>query len=204
MTGVPSASFDALVIAQELTASGDGVTSTEVHVFAYLACLLAMYDGHSPPWWDYQFVGTKIGAPYSAMLADAVDLLTATGSLQQSAGVLSISKRGRDDIAALSIFDSYAPRTRYLEAACQCALTIPLASLGEILRAEPQLRSAVSLMQSRELLDEMGVALLETHFAAVRRALADVGSEAAYSDLMIPATVWLTYLSDEANVRAVP
>jgi hypothetical protein len=82
---------------------------------------------------------------------------------------------------------------RYLDAASATALAIPLPAVADALSFEPGLRRALRFVKVRALLDEAGIALLEEQFAAVHAALADRG--AAQEDLMVPAVVWLTYLS---------
>jgi hypothetical protein len=197
MTGVPAATFDALVTADIQTASGEGVTSVEFHVFAYLACLLSLYDGRKADWWTYAFVGTTVGAPFSTTLADAVELLTANGLVDRDERATRITTEGKDELAILSTFERNIPRVRYLRAACACALSVPIASLVEIIKREPQLRSSTGLMQSRALLDDTGLALLAPHFDALRAILGAREEEEGEGDLMIPGAVWLMYLASE-------
>lgn len=185
------------MVADSLAATAGGVAEPELHMFCYLACLLALYDGREPSWWDYEFTATKVGAPYSKTLDDAKQLLAATGLLRTDEELLAITEQGRLDKKLFMSFQTYAPRVKYLMAACNVSLAFPLASMGPALAHEPQLRAAMKLVQTRTLLDEAGLALLRPHFNALQKILAYPGEDAADRDLSVPAVIWLTYLARE-------
>lgn len=200
MSASPTAVFDTLHIADRLTEFGDGVTAAEIHVFGYLARVLLTFDQGAEITWDYSFVGTAVGAPYSIDLGEAIDSLIANGLIEINSRVIQITERGALELQQLSSFSSYRPRIRYLSAACDSALALPLASVGEMLKGDPQLRTAIGLTQSRNLLDEAGLALLEPYLDGLREAVG-AGSQ-VQRDLMAPAIVWLSYLGSEADRRA--
>ena len=113
---IATASFDILVVADNLDAVGEGVSVPELHVFTYLACILSIYDGRSPDWWSYDFAGTKVGAPYSVTVAEANELLVANGQLARDGRVANITPDGRRYKETLSSFAIYEPRIPYLTA----------------------------------------------------------------------------------------
>jgi hypothetical protein len=199
VSNIAAPSFDVLAIVENMSTTIGGITEPEIYVFAYLACLLSLYDGKDTSWWTYKFTATQAGAPYSKNLSDGSDLLVAGGLLKQGNDVLELTARGRAEVELLDSLSGYSARRRYLSAACDCALTLPLAAIREVLGQEPQLRSAIELMQTRPLLDEAGMALLRPHLEGLRAVLADSARYGGDRDLLVPAVLWLTYLDDEAN-----
>jgi hypothetical protein len=186
------AEFDLLQIAAMQTEASAGMTDGELHMLAYLACLLAVYDGHRPPWWGYKFTATRTGAPFSFLLSTAQDRARNSGLIERREEVWTITDLGRVDLGQISEVMLNARRLPYLDAAAGAALAMPLPSVAGALGREPGLRRALRFVKTQELLDEAGLALLEDQFNALNEALA--GDNAA-DDLMVPAVVWLTYLA---------
>lgn len=199
MADLAVSSFDVLAIAHSMSGHVDGVTEPEVHVFSYLACLLSLYAGHDASWWSYEFSATKDGAPYSREVSESCISLIANGSLRTVGRLLRITDRGATEFELLGGLIAFMPRLRYLVAACDSTLAIPLATIREVLSREPQLRSAISQMQARPLLDEMGMALLKPHLDGLHEVLVGAGGNSEDSDLLVPAVLWLTYLGREGR-----
>lgn len=193
------AANDALLIVEALERDGGGAMEAEIHAFAYLACLLAVYDGRSPAWWEYRFTATRSGAPYAHVLADTTDELLAAGAVVVGERGLVLSARGRSERELLGAL-SLSVRTRYLEAATATALMLPLPSVPAALTLEPQLRSALAWTSARELLEPEGLRLVHEQFEAISVAL-ETDRDVLREDLMVPAVVWLAYLL-EADERA--
>jgi hypothetical protein len=186
------AGYDALQLADQQTASADGVTAGELHTLAYLGCLLSVYDGHNVRWWGYRFTATRAGAPFAYALDQALSGATDAGLLVHGDRTWSISGSGRTELQQLDPLVLNHRRLPYLRAAGGTALAMPLPSVASALSAEPGLRRALRWVRTRELLDEAGLSLLDDQFKVLTEALVD---DAAGRDLMVPAVVWLTYLS---------
>ncbi len=195
------AEFDLLQIAAMQTEASAGMTDGELQTLAYLACLLAVFDGRRPEWWGYKFTATRTGAPFSYYLSKAQNRARNSGLIERGEEVWTITDLGRADLGQISEMQLNARRLPYLDAAAGAALAMPLPSLAGALGREPGLRRALRFVRTQELLDEAGLALLESQFDALNEALA--GDDAA-DDLMVPAVVWLTYLArrlpEEAEV----
>ncbi len=58
----PYAAFDALQIIASLQSIYRNVAEAEVHLFAYLSCLLSLYSGQPVGDWGYDFAGTTTGS----------------------------------------------------------------------------------------------------------------------------------------------
>jgi hypothetical protein len=199
VTDIAVSSFDVLAIAHNMSENTNGVTEPEVHVFSYLACLLSLYAGRDASWWAYEFSATKDGAPYSKEISESCSLLIANGSLKQVNQLLKITDRGATEVDLFKSLIGFTSRLRYLIAACESTLSIPVATIREVLSREPQLRSAISHMQARPLLDEMGMALLKPHLEGLREVLIGARGNFEDYDLLVPAVLWLTYLGREGR-----
>jgi hypothetical protein len=193
-----TASFDALQISAGIDcASQAGAAPAEIHAFAYLGCLLSVYDKRPTEEWGYRFHATPAGAPFAPALDDAMQLLRASGLLIFREHTLSLSPAGRDDLDALGAHSINLGRRRYLESATATAVLMPLPSVTNALSREPQLEHILGAPSSRRLLDAAGVDIVNSHFTAISEGFAE--REVPDSDLTLPALVWLSALATESG-----
>ena len=186
------AGYDALFIAEALSRFAGGAAAVELHLFSYLACLVSVYDGRGAEDWLYPFVATLAGAPFAEVLAQETDRLRAAGRLLDEGPLLVLSDDGRVELEVLSSFSSARAHAPYLEAACAAASLLPLPSVAHSVSQEPGLRRALSAEASRELLGDAELMLVDEQFGAISEALADRSGE--HRDLLVPTTLWLSYL----------
>jgi hypothetical protein len=192
----PEATFDCLSIIDELVQIAGGAGESEIANFGYLSCLLSVYRGAPPSDWGYGFAATKVAAPYSEDLSEALETCRLSGLVDEGASGFSLSSRGLAELEGLSGLRRFSPRRSYLRAACQSATAIPLPLVTESLSAEPQLRQALRLASQRPLLDEAGRHVVLSHFSALAQAVP------AAEDLFVPAVVWLAYLARQVEADA--
>ena len=190
----PEAAYDALYVTNALQRQFGNAARGEVHLLTYLACLLSLYSHRPTADWNYSFAGTTSGAPFSTELAAAIDDAVLSGLLSANDQSLLLNASGREELVALANVSFCSWRSVYLEASCCSTLTAPVGTLRYALSQEPNLKPASRLRASRRLLDESGLALLYEQFAALQQA---IGRDT--HDLLVPATVWLAYLSESAN-----
>lgn len=193
----PAAWFDTLAIVAELGELLGGVTRAETHIFAYLACLLSLYEGNATASWDYEYVNTPESIPFSADLHDAIEQFVRAGVVDESAGVLKLTERGRAEYEFVSSLFQNASRKEFIRGACSSALAMQPNAIKEALREEPELLSASHLRRSRTLLAGPGVESLYEHFEALRTVF-----KGRHDDLLSLAVVWLTYLLRKRGAEA--
>lgn len=193
MSARADAGFDALFITDALSAFADGAGVVELHLFAYLACLISVYDGRDASSWGYPFVATPAGAPYADTLAAECDRLRATGLLIDHGPLLRLGGQASDDLTFIRQFASARSRAPYLEAACAAATLLPLPSVTNAISQEPGLQQALGQHGSKELLNEAELMLVDAQFRAVNEALNE--HSGSHSDLLVPTTLWLSYIS---------
>lgn len=192
-----AASFDALRLCAEISAaSGAGAVAAEIHAFAYLGCLLSVYEDRPPDEWGYGFRVTSAGAPYSDELDSAMRTLRAGGMIVSRGHSFDLSSPGRADLELLCTHGTNRARLRYLSSAAGTALLMPLPTVTSALSREPQLQEFLGAPTARDLLDEVGVEAVKTHFEVIARVLAnhDLGG-----DLTVPASLWLAALAEQAS-----
>lgn len=197
MSSRTGSGHDALFISTALSRFAGGAAAVELHLFAYLGCLVSIYDGRNASQWDYSFVATPAGAPYAEALANETQRLRAAGMLLDRGPLLVPSESGTKMLDSLGHLATSQPRTRYLEAACAAASVLPVPTVAHAVATEPGLHNALDARAPRELLGDAELVLVDEQFAAVTEALAEHVTEP--TDLLVPTSLWLAYLDASAK-----
>lgn len=187
------AAFDSLHVGLYLERVLRNFAEAEVHLFAYLGCLLSLYRKRPVSDWGYGFSGTRNGAPFSVELNESLATLKSAGMLRSEGEFLRLTETGKAECQGLSDLSINQERLACLEGACGCLLTMPVGVVRNALFQEPMLKPAVRLNDARPLLEGPGLSLIYDQFSELSAAIG-----VNVSDLMLPATVWLTYLSRTA------
>jgi hypothetical protein len=184
------AAYDVLWITRRLESVIDGVTTAEVHLLAYVACLLTIYRRLPATDWGYGFIRSQWGAPFSAAIDGALNGLLGSGFLVSRREVVITSSSGRQFVEFLAGVAEHEWRTQFLDGACSSVLAMPIGSVRDALHQEPSMRRSRVHKQPRTLLGTSEDALYQQF-----GSLSDVIG-LGVADLMIPSVVWLTYLSE--------
>ena len=193
----PVAYFDVLVIVDRLQRRVEMVSSQEVHLFAYLACLLFLYRGNATSDWGYVLASTTDGYPFAADLDMAFELLAKTGMLSatdSASAYVRITDLGREEMETLSSLSQNRARLPYLDGACGAALALPMRTVKDALLHDPELGKAAQLSASKILFDGPGMEALHEHFSALSDGLG-----LTVGDLTIPAVVWLSFIEQSTG-----
>lgn len=196
----PVAAYDALELTSAVAKTANGITEPEVHVLAYLGCLMAVYDGRPVGWWGYGFTATETGAPFGRDLAVALQDLQVAGWFTFDARVYRLSQQGEVELDFQRSLALNSRRVRYLDAATSAALSLPLPAVSDALAHEPGLRRALQYMRRKHLLDDASLDLVGQQFEALAKGLGE--RPAQQDDLMVPTVVWLTYLARTRGTAA--
>jgi hypothetical protein len=181
--------YDAIAISARLQRTFDRTAISEVHLFAYLACLLSLYRGYAASDWGYEFVATENGSPFSAELEEAATSLIVEGLAEESERYLVVTSEGQRICADLSEFERNRWREEFLSASCASVLALPLGAIRSAMVTDQDMRLATELRDTRRLLTETAVEDLHEAFGALSE---EIGIHVR--DLMVPAVVWLNYL----------
>lgn len=208
--------YDTLFIGLKLQRKMEDFSQYEVQFFAYFSCLLSLYDGNPLDGWNYSFVKTDFGSPYSSDVQNALVSLTAHDSLKESRnsiGYYPVLDKGtvEESLSYYTVTDKgtqlskflesntnmFRARTKYLNTACNSLSLIPYGTIKEAINNEPVLNSAGNSLSKRSLLLETNPAtkVLYAQFKALKDAL-----EEKHYELMVPAVIWLESLKNEANL----
>lgn len=194
----PEAIFDTLFIGERLQRKIDDFSEYEIQFFAYFSCLLSLYDGNTANDWKYSFAKTQLGSPFSNEISLSIKTLTASDNLIQNGETMgyfiltgSGSKYLEFQTNELSIFWE---RRKYLQAACNTMSLIPFGTIKDAMIMEPVLDSAGHSLSPRNLLETTNPAtkVLHSQFKNLKLAL-----ENKYTDLIVPAVVWLESLNSQ-------
>lgn len=190
----PEAIFDTLYIGSKIESMLDDFSHPEVQIFAYLSCLLSLYDGIPLSFWEYSFMKTLLGSPYSVDIEEALNFLKSKTSVEQTTeGYCKLTEKGKDEIDFYLTLHAFRQRVKYLDAACKSLSLIPVGHIKKAIQNEPVLKTARASTSRKFLLDESSPAfhaLVYKQFATLKAALKDKD----YKDLLIPAVVWIEAL----------
>ena len=187
--------YDGLSICVHLDPVLDTIAPSEIHLFAYLACLLALYRKQPVANWGYEFGAVEGGYPYSPFLDKSITDLVDKGYLHRDTDAfLHVTPAGKDEFAWLQSMSAGSNREEYVAGACDSALSLPLGMIREALNQSTDLRSARVSSHARHLPSDGGTQVLHDHFDVLSQA---VGIDV--QDLMIPAVIWLQFLSTAQN-----
>ncbi|HKO57519.1 MAG TPA: hypothetical protein VJ276_16715 [Thermoanaerobaculia bacterium] len=189
----PAATFDVLAIHNHLRRSLGSISRAELHLFAYLACLLSLYDRAPASEWRYSFVATEFGTPFSSELEAAFGdaILTGTVAPEGDEDLTALTSYGDEEFRDLSTLLTTKARDRFIEAACATALVVPLAVARSAINNDRRIKASESLQSSRALLTEDWFEDVHAQFDVLRAAVGD-----ASIDLLAPAVVWLRYFGE--------
>jgi hypothetical protein len=185
----PEATFDALYIADRIQNDVGTFSAPELHLFAYLACLLWLYRGRLVEDWGYHFVGTELGAPFSVDIDDSVRTLIERGYMARVDDRMRVSDLAEQQLQDFGRLALSHDRVECLNAACSSTAAFSHGMIGSALAQEPDLRRAQATPMTRPLLEDLARSQLFLQFDALRKGLQE-----GENDLRMPAVVWLSAL----------
>ena len=185
--------FDSLSICNQLSLTLEKVAQIEVHLFAYLACLLSLYKKQPASAWEYKFGVTEQGYAFSSDIQRALNVLINNGRLVVEGEYVQLTQTGIDEYVQLKALFQYSQREPFIEGACSSALAMPLGMIRDAISQEVDIKRAITLSQSRMLLTEMATNTLYEQFQVLSDAIG-----VNIQDLMVPAVVWLNYLAQHS------
>jgi hypothetical protein len=186
----PLAYYDAISVGTAVQGTFERTAISEIHLFAYLACLLSLYRGCAASDWGYDFVATENGSPFSADLEEAVSSLIAEGLVDEKERYLVVTVEGFTVCSELKEFERNAWREEFLSASCASILAVPLGAIRSAMGSDHDMKLASELGDTRRLFSETAVEELHEVFGALSE---EIGIHVG--DLMVPAVVWLNYLA---------
>ena len=185
----PDAIFDCLFVADRLRIQNSSFSSQEIHLFAYLACLLWLYSQKAVSDWGYDFVGTELGAPFSRDIDLSIKELVERGYFRKVHDRFGITELSIQPFTELSGLTMYKEHAECLLAACSSTAAFSVGMVSSALAKEPELSRSKAIPSSRLLLEDAARSQLYEQFEALRSALNQPSN-----DLRLPAVVWLSAL----------
>lgn len=196
----PQSYFDAVSIIEGAPASVVPMSVVEMHLYGYLACILALFRGHAVSEWGYAYSVTSEGFPFSVDLDDARRSLVRRGLIvEDEKGLISASRPAlSDELSILNRMPSLVRREEWMRAATACALAFPVGAIRYAVNQSPGMVVPVSLGQRGTLMQADDVSLLYEEYRAVSEVLGP-----NVDDLLSPAVLWLSARVLRAEREAV-
>lgn len=185
----PAATFDCLFVARHLQQQNGSFSIPELHIFAYLACLLWLYRNQPITDWAYTFVGTELGAPFSQDIDAAANEFLERGLFHRTHERLRMSELAERRLHAYEQLDLNLGRVECLQASCASTSALSIGMVCTALANEPELKRSNTIPASRQLLEELARSQLYSQFGALHKAF-----YGRSDDLRMPAVTWLTAL----------
>lgn len=186
---VPEAYFDGLAIAADAPVSSLPMSVQEMHLYSYLGCVLALFQGRAVADWGYEYVITSEGFPFSKELDEARKVLIANGALDMDGqGLLRPNLPAlTDELDIVSTLSDWGDRRATVRAATECSLALPMGSIRYAISRSPGMATSFLLGQRGKLLERDDAGLLYQEYTLVSSVL---GAEKV--DILAPAVVWLS------------
>lgn len=185
----PSAYFDTLSLEERLSQIVDGASRAELHLLAYSACLLSIYEGQPAAEWGYEFVSTDNGLPFSQDINASLDLCLDMGQIGFRQGLMVITREGSSELDELRKLGSNESRDRYIAGAADSLLVFNPGNVREAFNYDPTISYLRNGNHREWLLTDSVVERLYSNFQQLRSAL-----EYEPRDLSVPMVSWLKYL----------
>ena len=164
------------------------VSIAEMHLYAYLANLVALACGVPVSDWGYGFSVTAEGFPFAHDLENAKENLVRRSIVREDGGGIWPG----DDLfeAEIGVLDQLVQSSRrkaWLGDAFACALQLPRGAIRDAINHSPGVATSLRDRRAAALLREAEVEEIYGEFALIREVL---GPEA--EDLLQPVVVWLS------------
>ena len=164
------------------------ISVAELHLYAYLANLVALNRGVPVSDWGYAFSVTTEGFPFAYELEEARKNLGRRSIIYEDSGCL----RPDEDLfsAEVSVLDSLAQSSRrkeWVSDALACALNLPRGAVRHAINHSPGVAANLRHQRASALLKEADIAAIYNEFALIRDVL---GPDSG--DLLQPVVVWLS------------
>ena len=184
-----NAHTDVVMLVGDAPRSVSPISVPELHLYAYLGCLLALFDGVPVADWGYRFTVTREGIPFSADLETARDGAVQRGVilLQERILVKQGGERFDEEFKLYCELEQSARRRDWLRAAVQCALALPVGAIRDAVNRSPGVAEGLRDGHARVLFDYDDVESLYEEFETVRKVLGENAGQ-----LLQPAILWLS------------
>lgn len=164
------------------------VSIGEMHLYAYLANLVALAGGMPVADWGYRFSVTTEGFPFAHDLESARENLIQRSIVREKGGDLwSGEEQFETELDLLSQLMQSARRIDWLDGAFMCALQLPRGSVRDAINHSPGMAISLRDRRASALLREAEVEEIYGEFALIREVL-----EFEAGNLIDPIVVWLS------------
>jgi len=183
----PNAYYDCLAICANLEKYMGNASLTEIHLFAYLSCLLSLFKEHPVSMWGYSFSVTSTSYPYSVDIDEEIVNLVNSDCLYRDNNFLKVTELGKEQYKVLSSLSQYAERELFIKGSCSTTLALPVGFVRKAVSQESEITNAVALDQRSLLLGEGAINDIHRQFSTLSSI---IGVDT--KEMIVPSVLWLT------------
>ena len=188
----PFAFYDVLFIITELSDSVEEITENDIHLFAYLSCLLSIYRKRPAAFWGYNFAFTDYGYPFSNDLQSSIVKHSSSGNTISRDQCIKVSTSGESMLNALGEMSVNSIRDDFLMAACNCSLAFPIGYIRSSILGQYDYIGSLRIGQSKLLLTSESREVIYDELSLIKDLIG-----INVKDLLVPSTIWLNYLFEK-------
>lgn len=187
----PEAFYDSLSLANKLDNFLDGFKVEEIHLFSYFSSILYLYRQNSITEWNYRFIISENGYPFSDDINEAINRHIQNGLFDEKETYCTITSRGTDEFNKFKALSSFKKREECLNAACTTSILMPYSQTLRALLNDPQIVREKQ-NQNRPWLEQSNI---YPKFQELSQAVG-----VPMNDLLLPAVTWISYINElESN-----
>lgn len=187
----PEAFYDSLSLANKLDNFLDGFRVEEIHLFSYFSSILYLYRQNTITEWNYRFIISENGYPFSDDINEAINRHIQNGLFDEKETYCTITSRGTDEFNKFKALSSFKKREECLNAACTTSILMPYSQTLRALLNDPQIVREKE-NQNRPWLEQSNI---YPKFQELSQAVG-----VPINDLLLPAVTWISYINElEAN-----
>ena len=186
---------DCFLIVNALISQNNQMMRSELHLIAYMSCLLHIFKSGTFLDWGYPFYGTEDGAPFSDELEAVFSSLLDSGQILPTGESYVATINFCSVATKISTLGTVAPRLECIQASMASVCYFGSGIVREALEQEPVLRRARTAGTRRKLLAEEGLGSLYFHFKFIKERLPEM------NDLRASSLLWISSLYETKRLE---
>ncbi|RZJ99310.1 MAG: hypothetical protein EOO43_26910 [Flavobacterium sp.] len=184
----PEAFYDSLSLANKLDNFLDGFRVEEIHLFSYFSSILYLYKKNPVTEWNYRFIISENGYPFSEDINEAISRHIQNGLFDEKETYCTITSRGTDEFNKFKFLTGFKKREECLNAACTTSILMPYSQTLRALLNDPEILKEKE-NQNKPWLEQSNI------YQKFEELSLAVG--VPVNDLLLPAVTWISYINNQ-------
>lgn len=186
----PEAFYDSLSLANKLDNFLDGFKVEEIHLFSYFSSILFLYRKNPITEWNYRFIISETGYPFSEDINEAINRHIQNGLFDEKETYCTITSRGTDEFNKFKALSGFKKREECLNAACTTSILMPYSQTLRALLNDPEIVKEKK-NHNKPWLEQSNI------YPKFQELSLAVG--VPVNDLLLPAVTWISYINEQED-----